>query len=290
VSRLRTRRGIGLLAFATVMAIGCVLLGLWQLDRYEQRGERNDAVRSALAEDPVPLETLVSAEGSASAVDGSSVDDGVEWRSVSVRGTYDDTGTVTLRLRPVEGQSGVHVLTPLVTTDGATVLVDRGFLPTATRGTEAVDVPPAASGTVEVIGRVRLSEDVAAAGVDPDSSPPSIRFVNLEDLQQVGVLAAAGDGSVSPDAAGDVAPVWLERVEQSPAEDSALTAIPVPTLSAGTSLIYAVQWFIFGVIAVVGYVLLVRRDRRNAPADGPVAGASATGGSPAASSETAPSR
>ena len=278
------------------MAIGCVLLGLWQLDRYEQRGERNDAVRTALAADPVPVETLVGSAESAALDDGSSVDDSVEWRAVTVRGTYDDTASVTLRLRPVEGQSGVHVLTPLITADGTTVLVDRGFLRTATRDTEAVDVPPAASGTVEVVGRVRLSEDVAAAGLDPDSSPPSIRFVNLDDLQQVGVLSGAGapaDETAASDAAsGAVAPVWLERVEQSPAEDPALTAIPVPALSAGTSLIYAVQWFIFGVIAVVGYVLLVRRDRRAGAGavHAPDAGAPAEGaGADAQPNEAAPS-
>ena len=276
MTRLRTRRGIGLLAFATVMAIGCVLLGLWQLDRYEQRAERNDAVREALAADPVPLETLVATAGSAESsaagsADGSPVDQGVEWRAVTVRGTYDDAGTVTLRLRPIEGQSGVHVLTPLITEDGTTVLVDRGFLTTTTRDTEAVDVPPAASGTVEVVGRARLSEGVAAAGLDPDSAPPSIRFVNLDDLEQVGVLGGsdtAGDTtSASGAAGGGVAPVWLERVDQSPAEDPALAAIPAPTLSSGTSLIYAVQWFIFGVIAVVGYVLLVRREARTQKAE-----------------------
>ena len=257
----------------------------------------------------MPLETLVDSAGSAASVEGSSVDGSVEWRAVTVRGSYDDAGTVTLRLRPVEGQSGVHVLTPLVTADGTTVLVDRGFLRTATRDTETVDVPPAASGTVEVVGRVRLSEDVAAAGLDPDSSPPSIRFVNLDDLQQVGVLSGAGapaDETAGSDAAsGAVAPVWLERVEQSPAEDPALTAIPVPALSAGTSLIYAVQWFIFGVIAVVGYVLLVRRDRRagaGAPdtSDGGAAGgggvaagggaSSVAGGTAAEPNEAAPHR
>jgi len=267
------------------MAIGCVLLGLWQLDRYEQRAERNDAVREALVADPVPLETLVATAGSAAgsaessaagSADGPPVDVGVEWRAVTVRGTYDDAGTVTLRLRPIEGQSGVHVLTPLITEDGTTVLVDRGFLTTATRDTEAVDVPPAASGTVEVVGRARLSEGVAAAGLDPDSAPPSIRFVNLDDLEQVGVLGGsdtAGDTtSASGAAGGAVAPVWLERVDQSPAEDPALAAIPAPTLSSGTSLIYAVQWFIFGVIAVVGYVLLLRRDRRGDAAGGAAAG------------------
>ena len=251
----RTRRGISLLAFATVMALGCVLLGLWQLERYQLRGERNDAIGAALDAEPVPLESLLPAGMSTDEVDPS-----VEWRSVIVRGEFDDTTTVTLRLRPVEGQSGVHVITPLVQQDGTAVLVDRGFLATATRSTEEVDVPPAPSGSVEVIGRVRLSEAASAAGLDADATPPSVRFVVLDDLQASGVLASG------PAASGDLAPVWLERVEQTPAEDASLAAVPAPGLSAGPSLIYAVQWFLFGVIAVVGFVLLVRRDgRANSP-------------------------
>lgn len=245
---LRTRRGLGLLAFATVMTIACVLLGLWQLDRYQQRGAQNDTVRAALEAEPVPFTSLV-----ASGTDvESSVPDDAEGRRVEVSGTYDDDATITLRLRSVSGQSGVHVLTPLLLDDGRAVLVDRGFLPTASGAglpqDGSVRVPAAAPGTVDLTARLRLSEDAGGAGLDDDTSPPSVRFVDLEDL------ATAFDVPL--------APVWLERVDQVPAEDETLVTIPAPGLSSGPSLIYAVQWFLFGVIAVVGFVLLVRREGR----------------------------
>lgn len=247
---LRTRRGLGLLAFATVMAVACVLLGLWQLDRYEQRGERNEAVRAALAAEPVALETLLpsGSVGASPSADGAAADVAteVEWRPVVVRGTYDPAGELALRLRPVEGQAGVHVMTPLVLEGGGTVLVDRGFVPASSRSVDDVDLPTAPSGVVEVTGRVRLSEEGRGAGLDSDSSPPSVRFVDLTELRQV------WDETL--------APVWLERVESVPDDDPGLAAVPPPRLSSGTSLIYAVQWFLFGVIAVVGFVVLARRD------------------------------
>jgi cytochrome oxidase assembly protein ShyY1 len=237
---LRTRRGLSLLGFATVMAVACVLLGLWQLDRYQARAERNEAVGTAVDGAPVPLEQLVPA--------GASVQDvapDVEWRPVTVRGSFDPDGALSLRLRPVEGQSGVHALAPLLLDDGRAVLVDRGFLATASRSTESVDVPAATSGPVDLVARVRLSETGRGAGLDGDADPPSIRFVDLTDpaLSSVALV-----------------PVWLERIEQTPAEDAALAAIPPPRLSSGPSLIYAVQWFLFGVIAVVGFVVLARRE------------------------------
>ncbi|MGB9375107.1 MAG: SURF1 family protein [Jiangellales bacterium] len=247
----RTRRGLSLLAFATVMAVACVLLGLWQLDRYQQRGERNEAIRSALESPPAPLDSVVDA-----ATTPDEVSDDVQWRTVTVRGTFDPTAELALRLRSVEGQSGVHALAPLVLDDGSAVLVDRGFVPTATRSTGEVAVPPPVDTVVELTGRVRLSESGQGSGLDSDSTPPSIRFVDLAEL----------DTQLDD----DLAPVWLERVEQRPAEDDALIAIPAPRLSAGPSLIYAVQWFLFGIVAVVGFVLLARKDsaeRAARPAD-----------------------
>jgi cytochrome oxidase assembly protein ShyY1 len=258
VAFLTSARGLRLLAFAAVMAVACVLLGMWQLDRYEQRGERNAAVRSAIAADPVPLATLVPP--------GTAPDDvpaSAEWRVVSVRGQFDDSAQVLLRLRQVGGQSGVHVLTPLVPADGPAVLVDRGFIASGS-STQSVQVPPPPSGTVEVTGRLHRSETGRGTGLAPETTPPSIRFVDLAPLAQEQGL--------------ELAPVWLESIEPLPAD---LVAVPAPTLSAGPSLIYAVQWFLFATIAVGGFVVLARRESRApAPQDAPAADA-ATPRSPA---------
>jgi len=236
VAFLRSRRGLSLAALTVGLTVACVLLGLWQLDRYQQRQDRNTAVSASLDAPTVPLDDVVPPDGP--------VPSEAEWRTVTVEGRYDTGAEVVLRLRPVQGQAGLHVLTPLSRPDGSAVLVDRGFLPTST----AADLPPAASGTVEVTGRLRLSETGRGSGIDADAQPPSIRFVDLDALRdELGL---------------DLAPVWLERVEQVPSESPVLAPIPAPTLSAGPSLIYAVQWFLFGVIAVVGFAVLARRDSR----------------------------
>jgi cytochrome oxidase assembly protein ShyY1 len=247
---LLSRRGLSLVAFAVLVAAACVALGLWQLDRYEQRLARNAAVASSLQASPAPLAAVVE-PGTAAA----DVPDEAQWRTVVVQGSYDPASVVTLRLRPVDGQSGVHVLTPLVQADGTAVLVDRGFLATG-RGTGTVEPPEPPTGTVEVQGRLRLTESGRGSGLDADTDPPSIRFVDLDALRaELGL---------------DLAPVWLERADQAPPEAAALAAVPPPRLSTGTSLIYAVQWFLFGVIAVVGFAVLARRDSRTAaPADAP---------------------
>ncbi|MEX0650493.1 MAG: SURF1 family cytochrome oxidase biogenesis protein, partial [Actinomycetota bacterium] len=53
-------RWIGLTAFAIVAVVACVMLGLWQLDRLEERRELNDRFTAGLATAPAPLQDLLA--------------------------------------------------------------------------------------------------------------------------------------------------------------------------------------------------------------------------------------
>jgi cytochrome oxidase assembly protein ShyY1 len=250
VAFLTSARGLRLLAFAVVMVVACVLLGLWQLERFELRADRNEAIRSALEATAAPLAEVVAPGTVVADVPG-----GSEWRTVVVTGRFDEGGEVVLRLRPVGGQAGVHVLTPLVQDDGSAVLVDRGFL-AAGGPAEGLAPPAPPSGTVTVVGRLRLSEAGRGSGLDEQQVPPSIRFVDVQQL--------------ADQQSRDLAPVWVEAVE--PVPGGTLLPVPPPVLSAGPSLIYAVQWFLFGLIALAGLVVLARKESRGPAADQPEAG------------------
>jgi cytochrome oxidase assembly protein ShyY1 len=255
VAFLRSRRGLRLLALAVVVAAVCVRLGFWQLDRYHQRGEQNAAVRTALAAEPAPLEVVVPPGTAPTDVPAAE-----QWRLVTLTGQYDPDGQVVLRLRPLQGSPGVHVLTPLVPPSGPAVLVDRGFLPSTGPGGSArteLDLPQPPSGTVTVEGRLRLSEPGRGTGLDAEVVPPSLRFVDLDAL---------------PDELGTpLAPVWVEAVSQQPPAGDELVAVPELQLSSGPSLIYAVQWFLFAAIALVGGVVLARREGEDVPRAGEAA-------------------
>ena len=54
-------------------------------------------------------------------------------------------------------------------------------------------------------------------------------------------------------------PFW---VHASPAQGALLTAVEDPTLNEGPHLSYAIQWFTFSTIAVIGYPLILRRNAR----------------------------
>ena len=64
----------------------------------------------------------------------------------------------------------------------------------------------------------------------------------------------------------DLAPVWLQLVPSRirPSDEHARDPGAPPDLDEGPHLSYAVQWFIFATIGVVGYPLILRRHTRRA--------------------------
>lgn len=254
---LASRQWIVRIVAGLVLATAFVLLGLWQLERNEQRQAYNAAVQQGMDQPPAPIDEVLAVGEPAADVD--------QWRTVRVSGSYDGDGQLALRLRPQGGQAGIHVVTPLVTDSGAVVLVDRGFM--ATSGVDVPDLPGPPSGEVEVVGRVRASEDGGDRTGDPSSG--MIRFIDLD------VLAPAVDGPLYGG--------WLELVEQNPPADGSLALVPPPQLESGPHLSYAIQWFAFAVIGVGGFILLVRAEARvrqeeaDSPTDDSAVGATTAG-------------
>lgn len=233
---LTTRRWLVRIAAGLALAAACVWLGLWQLDRNEQRQARNAVIEANLDRPAVPIDEVVSP--------GTVVAPTDEWTTARVSGRYDVENQLVVRLRPRAGQPGVHVLTPLVTESGAAALVDRGFVPAA--GAEIPELPAPPEGAVDVVGRVRPSEDRRGPGGDPASG--AIRYIDV---------AAIGALFPYPVYGG-----WLELVSEDPPAAEAPELVPPPEIESGPHLSYAIQWFAFATIGVGGFVFLVRAEAR----------------------------
>ena len=245
---LTTRQWIVRILGGVLLAAACVALGMWQLDRNEQRQARNALIEANLDRPPVSVDDVLRP--------GEPVDPADEWVNVRVEGRYDTEHELAVRMRPRAGQPGVHVLTPLVTADGAAVLVDRGFVPSP--GAQIPDLPAPPPGEVEVTGRVRPSEDRRVPGGDPAAG--AIRYIDLDAIAAVLPYPVYGG--------------WIELASEDPppAADPP-EPVPPPEIEAGPHLSYAVQWFAFATIGVGGFVLLVRAEakaRREDEAAAPV--------------------
>jgi surfeit locus 1 family protein len=224
---------IALLVVTLGVAATCVRLGFWQLDRLQQRRDLNSTISSRLALPPQPLTAVL---------EGSSSPSELAYRRVWVEGAYDTGREITLYGRPLEGRPGDHLLTPLILADDTAIIVDRGWVPTAP-GRGAGETPP--EGLVTVRGFLVEPESSTTASAEVPSTVAKL------DLTLIG-----------QDLPYEVAPVALRLQEQSPPQVSGLPAPDTPPeLDEGPHLSYAVQWFSFAGVAIIGYLALERRER-----------------------------
>lgn len=234
---LLTRRW---LLFALVVVLLCYaawLLGQWQFHRLEDRKESNAVVRANEDRDPAPVTEVLSRGGTVAEDD--------EWRQVTATGEYDADETVLVRYRTRSGESGVDVVVPLVTSDGTALLVDRGWLRTENQGATAADVPAPPSGEVTVEGWVRA--DATGEGIEVDDHS----------------TRALSSVTVGPEIGHPVYGGSLELRSEDGEPAAGLEPVELPELDNGPHFFYGLQWWFFGLLAIVGFGYLAWDERRS---------------------------
>jgi len=221
----------------TVVVVALVVtminLGIWQLNRLDERKAFNSSVRANLSAEPAPLADVLTAQTNPK---------DVEWRQVTVSGAYEADAQVLIRDRSLNSAPGFNVVTPLRLADGTFVAVTRGWIPG-----DQTAAPPPPGGTVEVLGRLRVSQQRRNSLEKADPETGVLDKMNRVDVPRL-------DQQVD----GDAVPMYLEVVDSNPV-DSAVALIPAPELNDGPHLSYAVQWFLFTLAAIAGWVIAVRR-------------------------------
>jgi cytochrome oxidase assembly protein ShyY1 len=221
--------------FVLLLVVTMVSLGLWQLRRLDEKRDRNALIEARVEQPVTPVGELLDAGDDRATVDA------VRHRSVTATGTYDDDATVAVRNRTQDGVAGAWLVTPLELEGGERVGVIRGFVGLAPDGS-VVDAP-APAGEVTVTGLV----------VDPDG-------LDGTAPRDVDPLLAAGDGILPALVRlDDSDPPEPNAADPTRPEPASILPVPPPELSEGPHLGYAVQWFIFSAIAVIGYPLVLRR-------------------------------
>jgi surfeit locus 1 family protein len=224
-------RRLTLLAIVLVAAV-FVRLGFWQLARLHERQVANRAAVAARAE---PVRELGVGAGWTA--------EELNERWVEASGTFDQRHEVVIRGQAFQGAPGVVVVTPLrLATSDSAVLVLRGFVP-------AADAVRADLDSLREPGAVRvrgLATPISSGGGQPLEHAGRTTWARLD-------LAALRRRLPYP-----ILPVV---VRQTP--DTGLPPLPhrlpVPDLSQGPHLSYAVQWFAFAAMAVAFGVLVVSR-------------------------------
>ncbi|MGH3317464.1 MAG: SURF1 family protein, partial [Nocardioidaceae bacterium] len=163
---LLSRRWVLFALFVVVLGALCWRLGIWQFDRLEERKAENAIISRNLDAPALPATQVMTADRP--------LPEQQQWRRVSVTGAYDVADETLVRYQTRDGQPGVVVLTPLRSTQGDSVIVDRGWMAVTNDPTAPVHPPPPPSGEVTVTGWAVPDQDG-----EPDEFTPIDSEVRL---------------------------------------------------------------------------------------------------------------
>jgi surfeit locus 1 family protein len=220
------RRIVVFVVLAVALAAVFVRLGFWQVDRLRQRRARNAVVSARFTEPAVPIER---------------VSDTASYRRVTVNGTPDYAHEIVLTGRSRNGSPGVYFLTPVrLRSSDSAVIVIRGWAYS----------PDAATIDAERWREARDSfsgyaVELPHGPVNRSRGERAIRTLTMEGVRAFVPYALSSRYVISQDQSADTAPARL----------------PPPALDEGPHLSYAIQWFSFAAIALIGAAVVAARAR-----------------------------
>jgi surfeit locus 1 family protein len=214
-----------------VIAAVCARLGIWQVNRLEQRRSANAAALAARSAPPLVLQG------------GSQATVTMANRRVEATGHYDRGHDIVLRGRQYRGVPGVEIVSPLLLEGGRTaVLVNRGFVPSP----DAVSIDPDTlwdAGEVTVQGIALAIDSTGGARLQRG------RETSWARLDRTALRTALPY------------PIHPVYIRQSPDTTRRRFPRPLdpPPLDDGPHLSYAIQWFSFAVLALVFGVVILKQ-------------------------------
>lgn len=235
MSNLLSRRWLPLSILVLVVAIGLGSLGVWQVRRLGERRALNAAIQAQLN---LPILELTDPIGDPAALN---------YRHVRVHGVFDPSQEIVLRNRARQDEPGVHLLTPLrLANSDQAILIDRGWIPYDAPRSQ---YPIQGEATIEGIAR---STQTRQGWLSPQDPAPTAERPRVESWYRVDIAR------IQVQVPYPLLPFYVEQTAGF-VEDAMPAADLEIDLSDGPHLSYAIQWFAFATILLVGYAFLVQR-------------------------------
>ena len=216
-----------------VVVVVCSGLGVWQLQRMNWKQEKMALIETRSQSDPVLLPATIE-----EAADW-------EYRVVTVTGRFRHDQESYRAVRSAKGPFGYQVITPLERDAGKSVLVNRGWVPSDNRD-PSTRTEGQISGDVTITGLVRLPwYRTKVAGAIQNDVAQHIYFEGalkeMAEAHNVDVLPVFVDADDTPNPAGG--------------PQGGQTMLKL----TDNHLTYAIQWFLFGLVALVIFVVYHRQ-------------------------------
>jgi surfeit locus 1 family protein len=250
--RMFSRRWLLATILAILAAAVMIRLGIWQLDRLEQRRSFNTRVMAQINQPVLDLnQPLLPGEI-----------ESMEYHPVVVRGVYDHSQQVLLLNQAWENQVGVHLLTPLrIEGTDRVVLVDRGWAPSPDFDYANTDWSQYdEAGLVTAQGVLRGSQSSASFGPQRDQQTAGEERVLGWYFPNLPKIAAQLPYAVLP--------VYVQQAPEAGWSSLPNRTQPDVEITEGPHMGYAIQWFGFAALLAFGYPFFIRRQETEHPNHG----------------------
>ena len=228
-----SRRSIVFCAFAVLAAALFVRLGFWQLARLREKVQRNAVIAAQQRVKPVEFASLPIDTAAA------------RFRRAVLSGAYDYEHELVVSGRTNQGSPGAELVTPMrVAGTDTVVLVNRGWVYSPN------------SATVDR-ARWRERDSATVTGYVELYAPDAPAAPSTTDRRIVRRLSRS---EVSSRIASPLAPYYL--IATGDTASSHPVRREMPALDSGPHRGYAIQWFSFAAIAIIGALAVIRRERR----------------------------
>jgi cytochrome oxidase assembly protein ShyY1 len=218
----------------TVVLLGLIYLFIrlsdWQFDRYDQRIIRNEQATSALSSAPKNI------------VSSSQLSEMKQWEKVEMTGTYLNEQSKLVRKQYLENSLGFWIITPFQIQNGDHILINRGWIPIGSSASTSQSIPMAPAGRINIEGYLQPFD---SSTIQPKDLP--INQVNTIDYKYF-------DFDIAND-------YYLQLAKSSPM-DNQVAIIPLPELSNGPHLSYAIQWILFALLLPIGWYVLLKNESK----------------------------
>ena len=234
------RPRLGLTLAATLVAMLCLALGVWQLQRAEEKAQLAALLSERVDQQPIAISDIDFAQSA-----------DLRFTRVELRGRYDFEHQFHIPHRRNQGVQGAHIITPLrIAGSARTLLVNRGWVANAQAG---ADLAPVTSDvqTVEVTGRL----------VSPAAPPLRLGPANSDATPWHRPWLFADPDLFSARSGDSTLPMVLLLDADVPDGYQRSWTLPQPDPSMHYG--YAIQWFAFSAMALIVWAALSRKKERD---------------------------
>ena len=159
-----------------LLSLAFVRLGLWQLDRLDERSVENQLVEDRIAEPSRPLAGIIGQYGADT--------EAMVHRKATATGTFRTDAEFFSIGRTYDSLSGTLVATPFDLDDSSVLIVVRGLVPPGTEGPPALGYEPT-DGLMTIEGILQGGEQPTAIG-EPVPDGGTLVSLSRLDLEFIG--------------------------------------------------------------------------------------------------------